>query len=272
MIPPLFWLNLTTLTLIFGGLALYALGLHVLERRVSRYVAHRLGWRGVLITGWLGVPLHELSHILMAKLFGHRIIAYRLFEPDPVSGTLGYVRHSYRHPTLWQRSGYFFIGIAPLLAGSALLLSLLAWMAGGFSPLLNVLQPWSTVSSVEQLWQQLPLLGWNAQKLFELIWQRSEPALLMAQLYLGICVAAHMAPSRADLGTALSGVLSLVGLLLAGGALGAIFGVSCAGTTQTLTLLPLFLLLVGIWQLALVATLALFERLRHGPRRATGRS
>lgn len=271
MIPPLFWLNLAILALLLSALATYALTLHLLERRVSRYVAHRLGWRAVLVTGWIGVPLHELSHLLVAKLFGHRIIGFKLFEPDPVSGTLGYVRHSYRHPTLWQRSGYFFIGIAPLVTGSVLLALLLAWMAGGFSPLLEVARRWPQVSSVEQLGLQLPLLGQSVRDLLELIWARREPY-LAGQLYLGVCIAAHMAPSRADLGTALSGVLSLVGLLLGGAALGLAFGVSFAGATQLIALLPLMLLMVGIWQLSWVGVIALFERLRQGRRRALSRS
>ncbi|MEE8409581.1 MAG: hypothetical protein V3T05_08250, partial [Myxococcota bacterium] len=38
--------------------------LHVVERRVGSHIAHHLGWRGVYVTGWLGVSLHELSHLL----------------------------------------------------------------------------------------------------------------------------------------------------------------------------------------------------------------
>ena len=88
---PLAYANALSLLLVVAGAALLLVALHALERRASRYVAHRLGWRGVLVTAWLGVPCHELGHLAMARLFGHRIVAWRLFDPDPTSGTLGYV-------------------------------------------------------------------------------------------------------------------------------------------------------------------------------------
>lgn len=271
MFKTLFLLNLASLALLVVGLIGYALALHLLERRVSRYVAHRLGWRAVLVTGWIGVPLHELSHLAMAKLFGHRIIGYKLFDPDPVSGTLGYVRHGYRHPTLWQRSGYFFIGIAPLIAGSIALVALLVWMAGGATPLLEVVRRWPAAGSAEALLQQLPFLGRAASQLFDTLWTRREPY-LAAQLYLGVCVAAHMAPSRADLGSALSSLLSLVGMMLVAASAGAAMGVGFGAAVQLIALLPLLFALVLIWQLALVGTIALFERLRKDRRRAMSRS
>ncbi|MEM6731651.1 MAG: hypothetical protein AAF658_08850, partial [Myxococcota bacterium] len=108
--------------------ALVLLVLHQLERRVSRYLSHRLGWNSVLFTGWLGVPLHELSHLFAARLFGHRIVAYELFDPDPVTGTLGYVRHAYSRRNAFQLLGSFAIGVAPALAGTLALATLLAWM------------------------------------------------------------------------------------------------------------------------------------------------
>ena len=79
---------LWALPVALGLLALLTLLLHLVERRVSRRLSHRFGWRSVLVTGWLGVPLHELSHLAMCWVFRHRIVAYRLFDPDPRTGTL----------------------------------------------------------------------------------------------------------------------------------------------------------------------------------------
>ena len=45
---------------ILGPVAFLALLLHALEKLLSARLVTRLGWRGVLVTGWLGVPVHEL--------------------------------------------------------------------------------------------------------------------------------------------------------------------------------------------------------------------
>lgn len=77
------------------------------------------GLLGSTWTRWLfasiGTPVHELSHALIALLFGYTITDMRLFIPDPASATLGYVSYSYNQANLFQQIGHFFVGIAPVL-------------------------------------------------------------------------------------------------------------------------------------------------------------
>jgi len=77
------------------------------------------------ITGIVGTPIHELSHALFCVLFGHKVVDMRLYIPNDPDGVLGYVTHSCGRKNLWKRIGNFFIGVGPLIGGSAVLLFLL---------------------------------------------------------------------------------------------------------------------------------------------------
>ena len=102
----------------------FALFVHALERFGQRQLAQRFGWKSAMWTGWLGTPIHELSHVALCILFRHRIDEVALFEPDEKSGRLGYVRHSYRSKSWFEELGNPFIAIAPLIGGSLVLLVL----------------------------------------------------------------------------------------------------------------------------------------------------
>lgn len=78
-----------------------------------------------LVTGLLGTPIHELSHAAFCLLFGHRIKKICLWTAKPENRNIGYVTHTYRKRNLWHQIGNFFIGIAPIIGGSAILLILL---------------------------------------------------------------------------------------------------------------------------------------------------
>lgn len=82
-------------------------------------------YRVQIVTGVVGTPVHELSHALFCLIFGHRITEMKLFTPNADDGSLGHVSHSYRKKNLWHQLGNFFIGIAPILGGTAMLLLLL---------------------------------------------------------------------------------------------------------------------------------------------------
>lgn len=239
-----------------GALSLWGFAslvyLHWLERRVSRYLSHRLGWSSVLFTGWIGVPLHELSHLLAARIFGHRIVAYRLFDPDPVTGTLGYVRHAYSRRNLWQLAGSFVIGVAPVLAGTAALVALLqiAVPVDALTPILDRAVVTSGIFS--GAW----VLGTDV---LDAIWAHKTHWLPL-YLYLALCVASHLSPSASDLKNgAVGGVL--VALLLVLATLAASYvGISLASVAAVY--LPLAALVIGvtILQATYVTAVALLYR------------
>ncbi len=93
------------------------------------YGCHRLFYQNLggagkavcYLTGFIGTPIHELSHALFCFLFGHKIVEIKLFQIDARDGTLGYVKHTYKKKNVYQRIGNFFIGIAPIVVISALM-------------------------------------------------------------------------------------------------------------------------------------------------------
>jgi hypothetical protein len=99
----------------------------LLQRRALLTIGR--GWYLGLF-GWLGTIIHELGHAIFCLIFRHKITKMKLFDPDPETGTLGYVQHTYESSSLYQMAGNFFIGIGPILLGSALIYLLLYLLLG----------------------------------------------------------------------------------------------------------------------------------------------
>ena len=262
------------LGLLFGltGLFLLLAVLHRAEAASSRFVSHRLGWNGVLLTGCIGVPIHELSHLISAKLFGHRVVGWRLFEPDPATGTLGYVRHAYTKRSAWQLGGQFFIGVAPVVGGGIALLALLVWML----PSAQLPQLWAelriTSMSVRASGMGgLAELGIDAllyvSRLGSSIWE-GRSLWLPLQLYLGTAIACHLAPSARDLEIGFAGWMALAFGLLVLLLLTSLAGLRLSIIPIGLFCLTVVALLALAYQLFYVAALALYERLRHRSQRS----
>lgn len=100
----------------------------------NRYFYDACGERAfwlVRLTGYIGTPVHELSHALMCLLFGHSVQKICLFGDSRDSKTLGYVEHTYYKSNLYHQIGNFFIGISPILAGGAVILLLIRFLTPG---------------------------------------------------------------------------------------------------------------------------------------------
>ena len=130
----------------------------LLQRRALLTIGR--GWYLGLF-GWLGTIIHELGHALFCIIFRHKITEMKLFDPDPETGTLGYVQHTYETSSLYQLTGNFFIGIGPILLGTALLYLFLYLLLGlnPFRFVINTVLPasniysWGTIANLLQtLW------------------------------------------------------------------------------------------------------------------------
>ena len=207
-----------------GGLSVLALfcllvaWLHLLDQLMTRRLISRWGWSGLMLTGWLGTPVHEGSHVLACWLFGHRVDRVVWFQPDPASERLGYVQHSYDRRNVFQEIGNLFIALAPLVGGGVATILLLKL----FFP--DVEFRWPAPSPVEP-----PARGWatlvasfgdTARMVWDVVCQVAAPARwgeprFWLFLYLATCLASHAVPSRSDYAATLRGIL-LCGLVLTG--------------------------------------------------------
>lgn len=199
-----------------GPLAVCGLVLHLMERTSSRLLARTFGWRSVLATGWIGTPIHELSHAAMCPLFRHRIDEIRLFQPDLDEGLLGYVKHSYNPRSLWATIGNAFIGIAPLFGG-AIALFFVTWVFVPGAPLgdLTDMRSEAFADTSGVIGQGIASLKLSGAVLSAV----AQPAHLGTWsfwlfVYLVICIGGHMAPSRMDLKGSAKGFVVLLGLVV----------------------------------------------------------
>jgi hypothetical protein len=102
--------------------------LGVIERHSNRMLARAFGPRGVLLTAWIGTPIHELGHLLMCFIFGHRVTKIKLLQLNSPDGTLGYVEHQYNLNSYYQQVGNFFIGLGPIFSGIGSLILGMYWL------------------------------------------------------------------------------------------------------------------------------------------------
>lgn len=172
-------------------LALFAITIHWIEYFTFRNLARQFGWRVVLWTGWLGTPIHELSHAVMCKLFHHRIDELVLFEPDREAGRLGYVRHSYRTGNWFEEVGNVFIGIAPLIGGSLVLAGLL-WLFYRDAAAAGV----AAAGEAEGIARITETTRAILASIFRP--EHFSRVSFWVFLYLVLCVGLHMAPSGSD--------------------------------------------------------------------------
>jgi len=174
-----------------------------IQAATLRNYSHSVGWRGILWTAWLGTPVHEYGHAFFALLFRHKITDIVLFSPNPNTGELGHVNHSYQPRNFYQNSGNFFIGLAPLIFGPLLLVFLLIVLVPQGREIFNQL----TVSQIS-----FATIFAGIKKSLELLFSYSNLSSwrFWVFLYVSFCIASHLAPSRDDRRGAWHGGLTII--------------------------------------------------------------
>lgn len=151
-------------------------------------------------TGFLGTPVHELSHALFCLIFGHKILEIKLFCLNSDDGTLGYVRHAYNKKNFYQRIGNFFIGVAPVLGISAVMYLVSYFLLPSFTSQMNVFADGISSGGFGEIMNGLKK---SVSVFFSLVvtWE------WWVFLLIGIFLTPHMTLSGADMKSAMSGLV-----------------------------------------------------------------
>ncbi len=160
------------------------------------------------ITGFVGTPVHELSHALLCVLFRHRITEIKLFRISSQDGTLGYVNHSYNRNSIYQRIGNFFIGTAPVICITALLYLIAALLIPEFTDGVSSLISDAAEMNFGRLFAGL----WNIICLF---FAQASTWQWWVFIFAGMLLSLHMTLSPADIRGALSGLVTLTAAMFA---------------------------------------------------------
>lgn len=238
-------------------LIIFTFVVHRLEILVQTRLAERFGWKSVLWTGWLGTPIHELSHAAMCVVFRHKIIEMKLFEPDLKTGRLGYVKHSWSRKNWYEEVGNVFIGLAPLMGGSIVLAILLLIFYPGVSR--DAVEVLRANSDSQNTWQ----MTWEATMTIVsgiCDWGNLLTSRFWAFVYLVLCVGTHMAPSRSDYEGAGKGIFTFALIVVV------VVVLLCfvSGNSEKLlpavmeTMAPIFAVLLLSVILSLVATIVIY--------------
>jgi hypothetical protein len=161
----------------------------------------------------------------MCLLFRHRIHRIVLFHPDPKTGTLGFVEHSWDRRNPWAVVGSFFVGIAPLLGGAAVMLGLGRLLVPGVFTVPDLPLPagpgdtagWTALGS-----GLAASVGTSLRALFSP--ENLGSGRLWLFLYLALCVGSHVSPSPQDLRGSVWGALAFFAFAVIAGGVAAAAG------------------------------------------------
>ena len=206
---------------LFGNIIIFGFILYLLSSMTRRIFAKTLGAKTELyITGWIGTPIHELSHALFCIIFNHKISDIKLFTTK--SDTIGYVLHSYDSRSWYQQIGNFFIGVGPIIMGTLIVYFLFLLLAPELKEnifsvkidydksagILNIIY-----SGISNIFTSILNIFSNIIKNI-IVSQSYKNIGFWIFIYLSISIASHMELSPADISHALKGMLVIFAVSL----------------------------------------------------------
>ncbi|MGE5627962.1 MAG: hypothetical protein ACM3X7_07565 [Solirubrobacterales bacterium] len=185
--------------------------LNILRNNSIKNFQRSFGKKAIIITGILGVPIHEMSHAFIALLFGHKLTKVKLFQSPDENGVMGYVNHTYSRNSIYQQLGNFFIGIAPIIGGTISIIVLMYFaMPETYNQFTNLVLKdlqWSTMNkhAFESI---LKAYGRIAETVFTI--KNMGNPLFYIFIFAAISISSHISLSPADIKGAAKGLFSII--------------------------------------------------------------
>ena len=169
-----------------------------------------------LATGALGTPIHELSHAAMCVVFRHKIHDIKLFQIGDEDGVLGYVTHSYNPKNIWAVIGNYFIGVAPIIGGSGVILLLISWLLpNAYTEISSLLSGFADMQAGGLSGGWLEGIGAVCLGMIAALFSNVSAGFAFWFFYIvAMCIALHVTLSGADIKGALPALPILAGALL----------------------------------------------------------
>lgn len=198
-----------------GMIILIGMLLGILRTYSIKNFQRSFGSKIVMITGLIGVPIHELSHAIFALLFGHKVTEIKLFQKPDENGVMGYVQHSYNKGSIYQQIGNFFIGIAPIFGGIFSIIALMRFIIPqAYSRFINILVKSLHVTVLNK--NTIEGIINSYAELIKVIFslKNFENPYFYIFLFVAICISSHISLSSADIKGASRGLWVIFLILL----------------------------------------------------------
>lgn len=237
---------------LFGLFSVFGIILFFLSKYTRKIFVNSNNYKlDIYLTGWIGVPVHEIGHAVFCILFGHRIKEIKLYQPNSFDGTLGFVNHSYNKRNIYHQTGNFFIGAGPIIFGSILLYLLMIFLVPNEKEISKMIFDNNIENSNFGIVEIRNLILYTT-KLVSLLFISSNfnSIYFLLFLYLSLCVSSHMQLSPADIKGMLLGLMIIVFFLFSVNIIASLLGFKA--TSIILIISGYFNLFFGIFFYAVI--------------------
>lgn len=198
--------------IILCPLVIYGIIIAFINKQNSKNLHTNSKWWIYTMFGFIGTPIHELSHLLFNLLFFHKVKEVQLYRPrkSRKDGILGFVNFSYKETSLYQNIGLFFSGIGPMIGGCAILYLLMKILL----PDVFVVLEYTKIEQLNILDILLNLKNNMMTNLMYIFTKYNSMQNLTIFLVLAFSISTHMHISTADLKNAVKGFWLLEVIIL----------------------------------------------------------
>jgi len=200
---------------LLGTIMLIGMILGILRSYSIRNFQRSFGWKSVMITGIIGVPVHELSHAIIALLFSHKITEIKLLQKPDENGVMGYVQHSYNKHSVYQQIGNFFIGVAPIFGGVISIITLMRFIIPqAYNRFISILATSLQVTELNKVTIEEIVNSYEGLIKSIFSFNNFQNPYFYIFLFMAICISSHISLSTADIKGASRGLVIIFLIIL----------------------------------------------------------